>query len=70
MFTDPRAKSTAGKSQEEYSSIAVCGTTCRISLSLRTATLPLTSHVSIARTIIYEQFYHTSVLCVNFLEAF
>jgi hypothetical protein len=61
-LADSRAESTAGNSQDEYSSAVVCGTTSRVAPSFRTAMLTLASHVSIARTIIYEQFYHTSVL--------
>src|ERR1700693_1205744 len=59
LFADCRAKSTAGNSQEEYSSALECATTWWTASSLRTATPPLTSHVSIASTTIYEQFYHT-----------
>src|SRR6202035_4256574 len=62
VFEAWRAKSTAGSSQEEYSSALVCVTTCSNARSCRTATLALASHVSIARTIIYEQFYHTLIL--------
>src|ERR1700730_14675516 len=59
LFADWSVMSTAGSSQEEYSSPPVCGTTWRMASSLRTATLPLASQVSIASTIIYKQFYHT-----------
>jgi len=38
----------------------VWGTARSVALSLRIAMLPLTSQVSIARTIIYEQFYHST----------
>src|ERR1700736_1241251 len=60
LLEDSSAESTAGNSQLEYSFVVVWGTTWRTALSSRTAMLPRVSHVSIARTIIYEQFYHSS----------
>src|ERR1700722_8889671 len=58
ISANPSAESTAGNSQLEYSSETAWGTAWSIALSLRTAMLPLASQVSIARTTIYEQFYH------------